>query len=205
VLTEYSTRTGNFPQVTRVLLKKIAPGNSKMSYIYDSQVFHYIVRDNITFLCMADEKVSRQVAFKYLEAIRLKFEAAYGDIRFKLIAYSIDADFKRVLRQEMDLANISASRGGSKILAINEDLDQAKKTLYINIDKVLERGSKIELLVDKSDNLNAHANQFRKTSKKLKRRLWWQNLRYMFMIFAVVLLIIYIIVAMPCGFKLNDC
>ena len=53
VLAEYTATSGNFPTVTRVLLAKIPETDSKMSYVYDSHVFHYVVEDGITYLCMA--------------------------------------------------------------------------------------------------------------------------------------------------------
>merc|ERR1719289_561339 len=95
--------------------------------------------------------------------------------------------------------------GDRKIDHINETLSQVKQTMYTNIDKVLERGEKIEFLVDKSDNLNAHANQFKSRAKTLKNRLWWQNVMMMLIVFLVVVVVIYIIAAMACGFSLDDC
>lgn len=38
MLAEHSSRSGNFPTITRVLLKKLAPGDAKMSYSYDKCV-----------------------------------------------------------------------------------------------------------------------------------------------------------------------
>lgn len=35
VLAEFTFTTGNFPTITRVLLGKIPPEDSKMSYVYD--------------------------------------------------------------------------------------------------------------------------------------------------------------------------
>ena len=43
VLAEFTSSSGNFPTVTRVLLAKIPENDSKMSYVYDKYVFHYIV------------------------------------------------------------------------------------------------------------------------------------------------------------------
>merc|ERR1719204_2249034 len=176
-----------------------------MSYIYERYVFHYIVEDRITYLCMADESVERQIAFHFLEAVKRKFQSTYGERSQKLIAYSVDVDFKRVLNQQMDFANNKAARGNDRLAEINETMDQVKQTMYTNIDKVLQRGEKIELLVDKSDNLNAHANQFKSRAKTLKNRLWWQNVKMMIIIFLVVVMVIYVIAAMACGFALNDC
>eukprot|EP00614_Pseudopedinella_elastica_P037245 CAMPEP_0181285816 /NCGR_PEP_ID=MMETSP1097-20121128/16224_1 /TAXON_ID=35684 /ORGANISM="Pseudopedinella elastica, Strain CCMP716" /LENGTH=223 /DNA_ID=CAMNT_0023389513 /DNA_START=27 /DNA_END=698 /DNA_ORIENTATION=- len=56
VLAEFTVTSGNFPQITRVLLGKIQLDKDvKMSYVYDSHVFHYIVEDGIVYMCMCDD------------------------------------------------------------------------------------------------------------------------------------------------------
>ena len=46
----------------------------------------------------------------------------------------------------------------------------------------MERGERIELLVDKTDNLNQQAFAFKKRSTQLKRAMWWKNTQLMVMI-----------------------
>mmetsp|Transcript_26809 Transcript_26809/g.36858 ORF Transcript_26809/g.36858 Transcript_26809/m.36858 type:complete len:112 (+) Transcript_26809:104-439(+) len=74
VLVEYTSTSGNFPVVTRVLLSKIPPQDGKMSYVYDRYVFHYVVECGITYLCMTNEKQTRRVPFAFLEDIRRRFK-----------------------------------------------------------------------------------------------------------------------------------
>ena len=64
VLAEYTSITGNFPTVTRVLLGKIADEDAKMSYVYDQYVFHYIVENHIIYMCMCDDMNKRRIPFK---------------------------------------------------------------------------------------------------------------------------------------------
>ncbi len=45
---------------------------------------------------------------------------------------------------------------------------------------VLERGEKLELLVDKTDQLQTQAFQFQRTSRKLKDAMWWKKVRARF-------------------------
>jgi vesicle-associated membrane protein 7 len=70
---------------------------------------------------------------------------------------------------------------------------------------VLERGEKIELLVDKTDRLNQQAFKFEKQSKKLKNAMWWKNMQMMIVMGLVALIAIYIVVGMVCGFDLKKC
>ncbi|RHY92106.1 hypothetical protein DYB35_012865 [Aphanomyces astaci] len=71
VLAEFTASSGNFPTVTRVLLAKIPTEDSKMSYVYDQHIFHYVVQDGITYLCMADNDFKRRVPFQFLEDLKV--------------------------------------------------------------------------------------------------------------------------------------
>ncbi len=53
-------------------------------------------------------------------------------------------------------------------------------------ERVLERGEKIELLVDKTDKLNQQAFKFEKQSKQLKNAMWWKNVKMMAIIGLIV-------------------
>lgn len=101
VLAEYTSTTGNFPAVTRVLLAKIAPTDTRMSVSYDSYYFHYIVANGCTYLCMADERSRRRLPFLFLEDIRSRFEATYGDDIHSMIAFAANKEFSRILAQQM--------------------------------------------------------------------------------------------------------
>lgn len=46
-----------------------------------------------------------------------------------------------------------------------------------NLERVLQRGERIELLVQKTEELQTNASTFRKTSTDLKRHFWWRNVK----------------------------
>ena len=54
-----------------------------------------------------------------------------------------------------------------KIYKINKDLDYTKIIMHQNIDKVLERGEKIEDLVERSKDLSKSSKKFYKTTRKM--------------------------------------
>ena len=103
VLAEYTFTSGNFPTITRVLLGKIPENDHKMSYVYDQYVFHYVVENKITFLCMADEGSKRRVPFAFLDDVKNRFFATYGDRGQTAIAFGMNEDFGRTLRKQARL------------------------------------------------------------------------------------------------------
>lgn len=65
--------------------------------------------------------------------------------------------------------------------------------------QVLERGERIELLVDKTDHLQSESFAFKRDARRMQQKIWWQNVRWMAALAAVVLVIIYVIVAIVCS------
>lgn len=66
-------------------------------------------------------------------------------------------------------------------------------------ENVTARGERLELLVNKTENLRDTSVSFRKTSSNLARRMFWNHIKMYVIIGSVVAFIIYIIVAMFCG------
>lgn len=68
-----------------------------------------------------------------------------------------------------------------------------------NIERVLERGERIETLVDKTDRLGGSARDFRMRTRDLRRRMWWKNTKLMVLLVVVVVFLIYLGVGIGCG------
>uniref|UniRef100_A0A6U4MYF0 V-SNARE coiled-coil homology domain-containing protein n=1 Tax=Hemiselmis andersenii TaxID=464988 RepID=A0A6U4MYF0_HEMAN len=187
ILAEFAAGTGNFASVTRKILEKIPGSDSRMSYVCDRHIFHIMVFDGLTYMCMAEEDFGRRAAFSFLEDIKNKFSTTYGERGRTALAYSMNEDFSRVLSKQMD--HYSASGDNDKIERVKADMDDVKNVMVDNIEKVLKRGEKIELLVDKTDNLNQQSIRFKKHSSQLKTAMWWQNARLMIFVGAVVVVV----------------
>lgn len=205
VLAEFTSAglTGNFSIVTRVLLKKIPEGDSKLSYAYDTYNFHYTVSNELTYLCMTDSDFNRLGAFEFLGEIRDRFVATYGDRAKTAIAFAFNADFQRVFAQCVEKYN--NSKQNDKIAKVRDEINQVKNVMLENIDKVLDRGEKIELLVDRTETLDQHAFKFKKTSGNLRNAMWWKNCKLRILIAVIVIVIIYIIAAAACGADFSSC
>ena len=54
-------------------------------------------------------------------------------------------------------------------------LNQVRAVMVENIDKVLERGDRIELLVDKTSTIQDNTFRFKKQSRRLRQAMWMKN------------------------------
>ncbi|KAF9976036.1 hypothetical protein BGZ65_007996, partial [Modicella reniformis] len=176
ILTEYSASSGNFSTVAEQILGKLPPGNSKLTYSYDGYLFHYISEDGLTYMCMADSSFGRRIPFAFLQDIKEKFLDQYGRERAleSVLPYGMN-EFSKVLAKQMEY--YSTDPNVDAIKHVQGDIEQVKDVMVQNIERVLERGERIELLVDKTDNLNQQAFIFKRRSSVLKKSMWWKNVK----------------------------
>lgn len=74
-----------------------------------------------------------------------------------------------------------------------------------NIERVLERGEKIELLVDKTENLNAQAFRFKKQSTNLRRAMWWKNFKVVLALSGGLVGLALFVAMSACGLSFQKC
>jgi vesicle-associated membrane protein 7 len=68
-----------------------------------------------------------------------------------------------------------------------------------NIDGLLARGERIDLLVDRTDALHESSFNFKRGAARLKDLMWWQNTKLLLAVSAGGAGLLYIIIASSCG------
>jgi vesicle-associated membrane protein 7 len=133
-----------------------------------------------------------------LQDIKERFLTTYSKERAKAAPPYGMMEFSKVIGKQMKY--FSNNPNVDKIKQVHGEIEQVKDVMVHNIERVLERGERIELLVDKTDNLNQQAFAFRKRSTALRRSMWWKNTKLMILLGFVIILLIYFIVGSACGF-----
>jgi vesicle-associated membrane protein 7 len=212
ILADHATaKTTNISQVSQMILDKIATSDegqfraAKLTYVYDNYLFHYMINDDgLVFLCMADDSFGRRIPFAFLEDIRSEFLRSFDQLTImNATKYGMD-EFSSVLADKMDYYNDDTAEGSDRIRHVQSEVDQVRDIMVQNIEKVMERGERIDILVDKTDNLNQAAFQFKKRSTELKRQMWWKNTKITIILALVVVNILYLLIGAGCGFPFFD-
>lgn len=81
----------------------------------------------------------------------------------------------------------------------------AKSHRQYSFPQVLERGERIEVIVDKTEDLQSQADQFRRQGRDLRNKMWWQNMKMKLLIAAAVILLIIVIFSSICFSGGNRC
>ncbi|KAF7647115.1 hypothetical protein LDENG_00177280 [Lucifuga dentata] len=86
-----------------------------------------------------------------------------------------------------------SSASSNKMAQVQGQVNEVKVILKDNINKVLERGDKLDDLIGKTDDLQASADTFQRTSTRVARKYWWKNIKMMIIIGVIVVIIIVLI------------
>ena len=71
--------------------------------------------------------------------------------------------------------------------------------------QVLDRGEKLDLLVDKTELLQGEALAFRRGAARARRVMWWHNARSWLAAAGAVAAVVLVIVMLNCGITLSKC
>eukprot|EP01064_Diplonema_japonicum_P004782 TRINITY_DN13133_c2_g1_i1.p1 TRINITY_DN13133_c2_g1~~TRINITY_DN13133_c2_g1_i1.p1 ORF type:complete len:241 (+),score=74.31 TRINITY_DN13133_c2_g1_i1:59-724(+) len=189
------------------IMPQIPRHDSKMSYEYTKQdiFLHYTVENKVIYLVVNAEDNGRRIPFTFLQDIKQKFKKEFAGEEDKYPdtdALSEDQcrRFNPVLKDRLVFCNDK-----DQIKTIQQQIEEVKDIMVKNIDSVIERGDKIDNLVEKSTELDAEAGQFRKQAKTLKNKMWWRNIRLIIGIVFLVIVIIMVILMIACNPDFSKC
>ncbi|KAK9223444.1 hypothetical protein WN944_011887 [Citrus x changshan-huyou] len=200
VLAEYTEFSGNFNSIAYQCLQKLPASNNKFTYNCDAHTFNYLV-DN-AYCVVADESSGRQIPMAFLERVKDEFVSKYGGGKAATApANGLNKEFGPKLKELMQYC-VDHPEEISKLAKVKAQVSEVKGVMMENIEKVLDRGEKIELLVDKTENLHQQAQDFRSTGTKMRRKMWLQNMKIKLIVLGILIALILIIVLSVChGFN----
>lgn len=200
VLAKNAECVGNFAEVTEQIIKNIPSHNHKLTYAHGNYLIHFISEDRIIYMCITDDEFERARAFMFLTEIKRRFLMQYGLQAATAISYAMNTEFSPILAYEMK--HYSESNEFDAISRVHGQIDELKDIMVKNIGKldwnihtimlserssklihsfsienVTARGERLELLVNKTENLRDTSVSFRKTSRNLARAMFWNNIK----------------------------
>uniref|UniRef100_A0A8D0FAG3 AP-3 complex subunit delta-1 n=1 Tax=Strix occidentalis caurina TaxID=311401 RepID=A0A8D0FAG3_STROC len=181
ILAKHAWCGGNFLEVTEQILAKIPSENNKLTYSHGKLVSIHEDRNK-----RSDFERSR--AFNFLNEIKKRFQTTYGSRAQTALPYAMNSEFSSVLAAQLKYH--SESKGTDQVAETQAQIDELKGIMVRNIDLVAQRGEKLELLIDKTENLVDSVS----LGKNLKMGSNHLDLQVI-----LPLVIIYIILSAACG------
>ncbi|ODQ77158.1 hypothetical protein BABINDRAFT_172927 [Babjeviella inositovora NRRL Y-12698] len=90
----------------------------------------------------------------------------------------------------------------SNVAHLQSQIDDTVGVMRDNINKVAERGERLDSLDTKADNLATSARGFNRKANDVRKQMWWKNMKMkMCLIAAVIIAIIVIVVPIAVHFS----
>lgn len=117
----------------------------------------------------------RRMPFTFLAELQRKFAstAQPSSSSSDAPAYALQGSFGPVIAQLVEQYNTSPPT--DELTRAQTELAQVKDIMVQNVEQILSRGERIELLVDKTDNMASQATAFRRGARTVRRSMWWKN------------------------------
>lgn len=170
-----------FAGAAHSILAKITPESpARLSYAFESWLFHYLVADEHIFLAVADAAMGRRVPFAFLAQAAAAW-ATHGD-----------ADFTPTL--ESLRLRFSGDVESDPIRRAQAELGSVKDVVTHNVEQILSRGEQIDLLMDRTDVAANQSLAFRRRAVGLRRSMWWRNTKITaLVVFCLVVIVLYML------------
>lgn len=188
VLCEYdaSTCSDDLNEISHKVLAKIPRTGSCRSYVYAGHTFNYLLDKELIFLCIASMDAGTELVFQFLE----EFRQGYSTRTRAGSGSAQNAELTKMLMDVILQYNEASSGGKTKVGRVEHELEGVTELMRDNIGKVMERGEKIESLLDKTSNMNQDSMSFRKRAKKYNNDLWWRDQRGQMLLGLLVLAVV---------------
>merc|ERR1712142_586075 len=91
------------------------------------------------------------------------------------ITYPVQLDSRDFFIKNYD--SIGEKMNQSQMETAQSQVKEVVEVMRNNIDNILERDNKLSALDERATNLEASSNMFQQSSRRLKKKYWWQNLK----------------------------
>ncbi|KAG8901366.1 palmitoyltransferase [Tulasnella sp. 403] len=147
---------------SKTVAERTQPGQrqSVQENNYTAHVYNRGGTERLCAVVITDQEYPVRPAFSLLAKILDEFASAVPESQYS------DPSTINFPATQSYLAKYQDPRQADNIMKVQAELDETKIILHKTIESVLERGEKLDNLVDRSNALSAQSKMFYKTAKK---------------------------------------
>ena len=140
------------------------------------------------------EYLDTDVAFSYLADLKKKFLSTYDSQK---IQGSYSYQLKNFSDEIQKLSDYYIKNPQSKLSMLKNNINQTSEIMHENVEKLFQRNEKLDITIQKSNNLLGSSDVFYKNIHRMKMKQKYRRLKYIASVILVLLvmaLLLYICV-----------
>jgi vesicle-associated membrane protein 7 len=186
----------------RDIVKLLPPSTSRTQQkIASGKLFTFVTTPGLTFACISQASVDKQRPIVFLDTLSRRWAAQFGPVSASSTPHGLDGIFNKHFA-----ALFNEFSNTSKTSRLSMELEETQDILKQSMTKALDRGSELDTISAKSEDLLVTSEEFRAQATNLKWRMRCQYIRSWITWILIVVLIAYFIASRFCGgFTLKTC
>ena len=132
------------------------------------------------------ENLDTDVAFSFLADLKKKFLSSYN---IQKIQSSYSYQLKSFSDDIQKLADYYIKNPQSKLALLKNNINQTSEIMHENVEKLFQRSEKLDITIQKSNNLLGTSDVFYKNIHRMKMKQKYKRLKFI-AIFILILLIL---------------
>jgi len=84
--------------------------------------------------------------------------------------------------------------GNQRTAALQAQIDDTVGVMRENINKVSQRGERLDSLQDQTDNLAVSAQGFRRGANRVRKQMWWKDMKMRMCLIAGIIILLLVII-----------
>jgi len=186
---EHDHNMVKYTNQAKLLFRKLNSQTSPPRHSLESgpYLFHYVIRNNVCYLCLCDRNFPPKMAFAFLDDISNEFHNQNGN-RYESVTRPYHfIEFDQYIQQAK---RKHGDRQRMAMTAVSGELQDVARLMVSNIEDVLHRGESLNILDDKATNLAVMSKKYRQDAIQLNRRS--TLCKAMVVIFLIIILLLII-------------
>ncbi|KAI1754526.1 transport protein-like protein sec22 [Xylaria castorea] len=152
----------------KLILRRLNRNSEQQASIESGNyTLHYIIANDIVFVCICDRSYPRKLAFTYLSDLSAEFSNSYSAQQLHspaLRPYAFMEFDTFINRTKSTYADTRATQNLDKL---NDELRDVTKVMTKNIEDLLYRGDSLERMGEMSSRLRDDSKKYRKAAVKI--------------------------------------
>lgn len=151
----------------KLIVRKIGPQSESRASIESGEyTIHYLIANDIVYMCVTEKTYPRRLSFSYLEEVDKEFSTSYGaeaqrpGIRpYAFVQF--DGFIQKTKRVYQD------ARATQNLDRLNAELQDVTKVMTKNIEDLLYRGDSLDKMSDLSSSLQSESKKYRRAAQRI--------------------------------------
>jgi hypothetical protein len=131
------------------------------------------------------EYLETDVAFSFLADLKKKFLATYDNQK---IQSSYSYQLKNFSEEIHKLSDFYIKNPQSKLAMLKNNINQTSEIMHENVEKLFQRNEKLDITLQKSNNLLGSSDVFYKNIHRMKMKQKYKRLKYLAFFLLVIII-----------------